>query len=62
MKRIEFIRSSGRWLMILLILASGGFLMTSRKISMRRFCAADAPCDGCELKGFCHPQEENKTK
>jgi hypothetical protein len=62
MKRIEFIRSAGRWLMIGLILASGGFLMTSRKISLRHFCADDAPCAGCGLQRLCRPQDETRKK
>ena len=62
MKRIEFIRNAGRWLMLGLILASGGFLMTSREISLRHFCADDAHCDGCGLQRFCRPNDETRTR
>jgi hypothetical protein len=62
MKRIEFIRGTGRWLMMGLILASVGFLVTSRKITLRQFCADDPACAGCGLKNLCRPQDENNSR
>jgi hypothetical protein len=62
MTRIEFIRSSGRWLMVLLMMAAGGFLMASRRISLRGYCTADPNCAGCGLKRVCKSVKENKVK
>jgi hypothetical protein len=62
MTRIEFIRSSGRWTILLLLMAAGGFLLASRRISLRNYCTSDPNCAGCGLKRVCRPVEENKAK
>ena len=45
----------------MLILAAGGFLFASRRISMQDYCAANADCAGCRLRRVCKPAEENKA-
>jgi hypothetical protein len=62
MTRIEFIRNTGRWLVLLGLLAAGGFLFASRRISLRNYCAAGSNCNGCGLNRVCHPQEKKKVK
>jgi hypothetical protein len=62
MTRLEFLRSTGRWLMVLGLLAAGGFLIASRRISLRDYCAADSNCTDCGLRGVCNPPEESITK
>jgi hypothetical protein len=62
MTRIEFIRSAGRWFMLLFLLAAGGFLFASRRISFRNYCAANSDCADCGLNRVCNTPEENKVK
>ena len=62
MTRIEFIKNTGRWLMLLLMLAAGGFLFATRRISFRNHCAATADCAACGLNRVCRPREEKKVK
>jgi hypothetical protein len=62
MTRTQFIRGTGRWLMLLMILAAGGFMVAYRKISLRDHCASSANCGSCGLRGVCHPREEEKTE
>jgi len=62
MTRIEFIRSSGRWLMLLFLLATGGFLFASRRVTLRSYCTSKTNCAGCGLSRVCKPGEEDKVK
>jgi hypothetical protein len=62
MTRIEFLRSSGRWLMLLLMLAAGGFLFASRRISFRNYCTSIPGCVSCGLKGVCREAVDTKAK
>jgi hypothetical protein len=62
MTRIEFVRGTGRWLMVMLMLAAGGFLLAARRISLGSYCAAKANCTGCGLNRVCHPREEDEKK
>jgi len=48
--------------MVSLMLAAGGFLFASRRISMQNYCASNQDCTGCGLKRVCKPAEENKSK
>ena len=62
MTRVEFIRSAGRWFMLLFLLAAGGFLFASRRVSHGKYCAVNADCTNCGLNSLCKPAEENKVK
>lgn len=48
--------------MLLVLLAAGGFLFASRRVSFRNYCAANSDCAGCGLNRVCNPPEENKVK
>ncbi len=48
--------------MVLVMLATGGFLIASRRVSMRDYCAADSNCAGCGLRRLCKQPEVNKVK
>jgi hypothetical protein len=62
MTRIEFIRNTGRWMMVLGLLAAGGFLIASHRISRTDYCAADSNCAGCGLRRVCNPPEDYQAK
>jgi hypothetical protein len=47
---------------MLLLLAAGGFLFASRRVSLRNYCTSNTDCAGCGLKVVCKPAEENKVK
>ena len=48
--------------MLLLLMAAGGFLLASRRISLRNYCSSDPNCAACGLKKVCGPAEEKKAK
>jgi len=48
--------------MVLLMLAAGGFLFASRRISLRNYCTSNPDCAGCGLRKVCKPAEDNKAK
>jgi hypothetical protein len=48
--------------MLLFLLAAGGFLFASRRISFRNYCAANSDCADCGLNRVCNTPEENKVK
>jgi hypothetical protein len=48
--------------MLLFLLATGGFLFASRRVSLRSYCTSNANCAGCGLSRVCKPGEENKVK
>ncbi len=62
MTRLEFIRGTGRWLILIILLAAGGFLIESRRVTLRSYCKDDSNCAGCGLKRVCNPPEANKSK
>ena len=62
MTRSEFIKNSGRWMLVILILAGGAFLMASRRISPGPYCGASADCSGCGWKRICSRTEKTKTR
>jgi hypothetical protein len=49
-------------MMVLLLLAASGFLIASRRISLRNYCTANDNCASCGLRRVCNSPEENKVK
>jgi hypothetical protein len=48
--------------MLLFLLAVGGFLLASRRISFRNYCAADAECAACGLSQVCKTADEKTLR
>lgn len=48
--------------MLLLLLAAGGFLFASRRVTHGKYCAVNADCANCGLNSLCKPAEENKVE
>jgi hypothetical protein len=48
--------------MLLFLLATGGFLFASRRVSLHSYCTSNANCAGCGLNRVCKPPQENKVK
>ncbi len=62
MTRIEFIRNTGRWMIFLLMMAAGGFLFASGRISLRDACPADPDCNACGFNRICKRAETIKDR
>ena len=60
MTRNEFVRSTGRWLMLSVILAMAGLLLASQRVSIGNYCGTRSNCAGCGLRKVCSPADKNK--
>jgi len=62
MKRKEFIRNSGRWLILCSIGVFTGYLTLNRRITGVSECEGDSLCSGCERFSTCTLQKAKRAR